>query len=64
MVYFVSYKLQELSFHPVLPGGVSEMGQTRQMPPERANQLAKVAGMWMADRATSPRLVSHQEYIG
>lgn len=40
------------------------MGQTRQMPPERANQLAKVARVWMADRATSPRLVSHQEYIG
>lgn len=35
------------------------------MPPERANQLEKVAGLWMADRAlSSPRLVSHQEHIG
>lgn len=60
-----SYKLQELGFHPVLPEVVSEVGRTRQIPPERANQQAKVAGVWMADTAlSSPRLVSHQEYIG
>jgi len=55
------YELQELDFHPLWggEGGVSEVGRTQRMPPEKVDRLANVAGAWMADTAlSSARLIS------